>query len=257
MRMTSRRFKGLGIAIAVILALPASTFAQVRVLTSGGFASALQEVLPKFEKETGIKVTIARGASQGTGSNTIGAQLRRGVPADVVVMAREGLDELVSEGRIARGTDVDLAQTPLGVAVRAGSPKPDLSSLAAFKQALLHAKAVSHTGSTTGIYLTSTAFAQIGIADEMAKKIIVAPITAVTSGESEIALQPVSELVHVPGVDFVGPVPEEIQYISVFSAAVVEGSKEPEGSRRLIAFLSSEKTASAIKESGMEPPKPR
>lgn len=255
--MIWRTFNGLGLAFAVVLALPTASFAQVRVLTSGGFASALQAVLPEFEKATGIKVTIGRGGSQGSGPNTIGAQLRRGAPADVVIMAREGLDELITEGRIAAGTAVDLAQTPLGAAVRAGSPKPDLSSLAAFKKALLLAKAVSVTGSTTGMYLTSKAFTQIGIADEMAKKIVIAPIAAVTSGQSDIALQPVSELVHVPGVDFVGPIPKEIQYISVFSAAAVEGSKEPEGSRRLIAFLSSEKAVNAIKESGMEPLKSR
>jgi len=247
----------LGLAIAVVLALPAASLAEVKVLTSGGFASALQELVPEFEKATGIKVTIARGASQGSGPNTIGAQLRRGLPADIVIMAREGLDELIAEGRIAAKTDVNLAQTPLGAAVRAGSSKPDISSLAAFKQALLRAKTVSVTGSTTGIYLTTKAFSQIGIGEEMSKKIIFAPVTALANGESEIALLPVSELLHVPGVDFVGPVPTEIQYMSVFSAAIVSGSKEPDVSKRVLEFLTSEKANSAIKESGMEPPKSR
>src|SRR6266576_2455702 len=102
-----------------VLALPAASFAQVKVITSGGFSAAFQELLPEFEKTTGITVTAARGSSQGNGPNTIGAQLRRGVPADVVIMSREGLDELIAEGRIVAGTDVDLAQTPLGLAVRA------------------------------------------------------------------------------------------------------------------------------------------
>jgi molybdate transport system substrate-binding protein len=172
-------------------------------------------------------------------------------------MAREGLDGLIAEGRIAAKTDVNIAQTPLGAAVRAGSSKPDISSLAAFRQALLRAKTVSVTGSTTGIYLTSKAFSEIGIGEEMSKKIIFAPVTAVANGESEIALQPVSELLHIPGVDFVGPVPTEIQYMSIFSAAIVSDSKEPDASKRLLEFLTSEKASSAIKESGMEPPKSR
>jgi molybdate transport system substrate-binding protein len=131
------------LVIAALLALPSASFAQIKVITSGGFAAALQEILPEFEKATAIKVTTARGASQGNGPNAIDAQLRRGVPADVVILSREGLDELIAEVRIAEKTDVDLAQTPLGVAVRAGAAKPDISTVDAFKQALLHAKSIN------------------------------------------------------------------------------------------------------------------
>src|ERR1700680_2151692 len=106
--------------IAAFLSAPAPSFAQITVITSGGFSAAYREVLPEFEKASGIRVTTKSGASQGSGPNPIGAQLRRGVPADVVIMSREGLVELMAEGRIVAGTDLDLAQTPIGVSVRAG-----------------------------------------------------------------------------------------------------------------------------------------
>ena len=244
-------------AIAAALALPAASFAQLNVITSGGFSAAYRELLPEFEKDARIKVSTTSGSSQGSGPNTIGAQLRRGVPADVVIMSREGLAELIAEGRIAAGTDVDLARTPLGVSVRAGTPKPDISTVDAFKKTMLHAKSVTFPGSTTGIYLMTKLFPQLGIANEMAGKVTHTGVAAVARGDAEIAVQPMSELLHVPGVDFVGTMPAEIQYVSVFAAAVVAGSKEPESSKRLIAFLASENATAAIKKSGMEPSKSR
>ena len=127
-------------------------------------------MLPEFEKTTGITVTTTRGQSQGGGPNAIGAQLRRGVPADIVIMSKEGLDELIADGRIAAGTDLDLARTPLGVSVRAGASKPDISTVAAFKQMLLRAKSITFPSSTTGIWMTTKLFPQLGIAGEMAGK---------------------------------------------------------------------------------------
>jgi hypothetical protein len=129
-------------AITMVLFLPAASLAQVKVLMSGGFSAAYQELLPQFENTTGITVTTARGASQGDGPTTIGAQLRRGVPADMVIMSRDGLAELFAEGRIVVGTDVDLGRVLLGVGVRAGTPHPDISTIDTFKQSLLRAKAI-------------------------------------------------------------------------------------------------------------------
>jgi molybdate transport system substrate-binding protein len=245
---------GLVFVIAVVLAWPALSFAQVQVqvIMSGGFSAAYRELLPTFEKATGIRVNTTSGPSQGNGPNTIGAQLRRGVPADVVIMSREGLNELIAEGKIIPRTDVDLAQSSLGMAVRTGVPKPDISTVDAFKQTLLHAKSITFPGSTTGIYLMTKLFPQLGIDKEIAGKITETDV-AVPNGKFEIAIQPVSELLDVPAFDFVGPIPVEIQYISVFSSAIVTGSKEPEASKRLIAYLASESATEAIKKSGMEP----
>src|SRR5215467_1993137 len=142
------------VASATLLAWPIAASAQVKVLMSGGFGGAYEKLLPQFEQTTGIKVTTGSGASQGTGPQTIGGQLAQGVAADVVIMSREGLAELVAANRIAAGTDVDLARVALGVAVRAGAAKPDVSSVDAFKQATLSAKTIS-AASTSGLWVKS------------------------------------------------------------------------------------------------------
>ena len=129
------------------------------------------------------------------------AQLRRGVLADVVILSREGLSQLIEEGRIGTGTDTDLAQASLGMAVRAGAPKPDISTVESFKQTLIRAKSITFTSSTSGVYLTTILFPRLGIADEMARKSTTTGVAAVAKGEAELAVQPVSELLPVPGVD--------------------------------------------------------
>ena len=252
------------VLIGVVVALPTASLAQgqvqVRVIMSGGFSAAFRELQPEFEKTTGIKLTVTRGASQGVGPDTIGAQLHVGVPEDVVIMSREGLDELIAEGWIVAGTDVDLGQSPLGMSVRAGAPKPDISTVEAFKRTMLRAKSVTFPSSTTGIYLVTKLFPQLGIAKEMAAKTTSTGVAAVAKGDAEIAVQPVSELLRAPGVDFVGTIPTEIQYVSVFSAAMVNDLKQPkavlaaraQGAKELIAFLASEKARTAIQKSGME-----
>jgi molybdate transport system substrate-binding protein len=239
--------------VALALIAPAVSFAQLNVITSGGFAEPLRAILPDFQKATGITVITARGQSQGGGPNAIGAQLRRGMPADVVIMAREGLNELIAESRIVTGTEVDLAQTPLGVSVRAGAPKPNINTVEAFRQTLLQAKSITFPSSTTGIYMMTKLFPQLGIADILAGKITHTGVADVANGNAELAIQPVSELLHVEGTEFVGTIPSEIQYISVFSCAAVQGGKQLDASNRLIAFLRSEKAKAAIRNSGMEP----
>jgi molybdate transport system substrate-binding protein len=227
----------------------------MKVIISGGFSGPYRQLLPGFEGSTGISVTTLSGASQGKGSETIGAQLERGVEADVVILSREGLTELIAAGRIVAGSDVDLATAPVGAAVRAGAPRPDISTVAAFKQALLDAKVVAVPASTSGIYLTTEIFPRLGIKED---KVRIMPrgsqsSTLVAAGGADIAIQPTSELMHVPGLDYLGPIPEELQLIQTFCAAIVAGSKEAEASRALIAFLASEGAAGVITASGMQP----
>jgi molybdate transport system substrate-binding protein len=236
-----------------VLVLPTAAVAQVKVIMSGGFSSAYQKVLPEFERTSGIKVTTSTGASQGDGPNTIGAQLRNGAPADVVIMNRLGLNELISQGRIVAGTDIDVAQTSLGVTVRAGASKPDIRTIDAFKQTLLRARSVAIDSSTSAIYLASKVFPRLGITNQMSGKTLPEGANAVASGSAEIAVLPVSEILPVRGVEFVGLIPAEIQEVNVFAAAVLAGTKQIETSKRLIAFLTSHSTVAAIKQSGMEP----
>ena len=213
--------------------------AQLNVLISGGFAGAYEQLLPEFQRMSGIKVTTGSGASQGSGPQTIAAQLGRGVAADVVILSREGLNDLIAANHIATGTDVNLARVPLGVAVRAGTPKPDVSTVDSFKQVLLKAKTVAIPGSTGGIRLTTDVFPRLGIAEKINVKLTPRGTGAagmVAAGEADIAVMPVNEILHAAGVDFVGTIPPEIQLAQVFSAAVVAGSREIEAPKRLIEF---------------------
>ena len=169
-------------------------------------------------------------------------------------MSKEGLGELLAEGRIIPASAVDLAQARLGVAVRAGTPKPDINTVEAFRHMLLRSKSINAV-STTGLYLTEKLLPQLGIAGEVTGKIKGGTVTTVASGEVEIGIRPVSELVKLPGIDFVGPVPKEVQYLSMFSAAIVAGSKQVDAGQRLIRFLGSETAEAAIRRSGMDPVK--
>jgi molybdate transport system substrate-binding protein len=167
-------------------------------------------------------------------------------------MNRLGLDELIAQGRIVMGTDVDVAQTSLGVAVRAGAPKPDISTVAAFRQTLLRARSVTIDSSTSAIHLSTKLFPRLGIADAMTGKTMAAPATAVSRGNAEIGVLPVSEILPVGGVELVGTIPAEIQDVQVFVAAVIAGSEQIAASKRLIAYLTSQSAAMVIEQSGME-----
>src|SRR5262244_2535350 len=196
--------------IFATLLWPMAASAQLNVLISGGFSGAYEQLLPEFERTSGIKVTTGSGASQGTGPQTIAAQLARGVPADVVILSREGLSELIAAKRIAAGTDVDLARVPLGVAVRAGTTKPDVSTVEAIKLLLLKAKTVAVPGSTSGIWLRTDLFPRLGIVEKVNVKATPRGTHAtemVAEGGADLAIMPVSEILHAAGVDFAGSLP--------------------------------------------------
>jgi molybdate transport system substrate-binding protein len=230
--------------------------AQLTVIISGGFSSSYRDLLPGFEDSTGIKVTTLSGASQGKGPETIAAQLERGVAVDVVIMSREGLSDLEAQGRILAGTGVDLAVAGVGAAVRPGSRRPDISTVAGFKQALLDAKVVAVPASTSGIWLMNELFPRLGIADRLKIKVLARGTQCaalVASGAADIGLQPTSELVREQGLDYLGPIPEEIQFPQTFCAAITRGSKEVEAAKQLIAFLASGSAAAVISRNGMQP----
>jgi molybdate transport system substrate-binding protein len=253
--LVSANTKTLLVILAALPIWPVAASAQLKVLISGGFSGAYEQLLPDFERTGGIKVTTGSGSSQGTGPQTIAAQLARGVSADVVILSREGLNDLIAANRIAAGTDVDLARVPIGVAVRAGTPKPDVSTLEIFKQVLLHAKTVAVPGSTSGIWVTTDLFPRLGLAEKISVKVTPRGSGAtalVASGDADIAVLPVSEILHAPGVDLAGAIAPEIQFIQTFAAAVVAGSTKVQEARRLIEFLSSARASEAIGSSGME-----
>jgi molybdate transport system substrate-binding protein len=229
---------------------------ELKVLISGGFSGPYEQLVPQFERTTGIKVATGSGSSQGKGPQTIAAQLARGVPADVVILSREGLTELIAQRRIAPGTDVDLARTPIGVAVRAGAPKPDVRTVDDFKRVVLKAGTVAVPSSTSGIFLIEEIFPRLGIAGRV--NVTATPrgsgaAAMVATGEADIGLLPVSEIVHAQGVELAGVIAEEIQLHQIFAAAIVSGSKQIETAKRLISFLTSEPAAQTIRRGGMDP----
>jgi molybdate transport system substrate-binding protein len=213
-------------------------------------------VLPEFERNTGIAVTTLSGASQGTGPKTIKSQLEQGVDVDMVILSKEGLDELTTAGRITKGSEVALASVPLGAAVRQGSPKPDISSVDALKRALLSASLVALPGSTSGIFLKDEVFPKLGIAGKVTSKLFARGIEstgALATGEADLAIGPVSELVNQPGIELLGALPDDVQLVQVFTAAITGTAQHSEPAKRLIEFLASGQTTVAIRNSGMEP----
>ncbi|WP_161485615.1 MULTISPECIES: extracellular solute-binding protein [unclassified Polynucleobacter] len=228
--------------------------AQLEVMISGGFSGPYKQMLPAFEKATGIKVVTKSGASQGSGPKTIKAQLAAGTTADVVILSREGLTELMEQNKILQGSDVDLAQAPLGLAIPAGNPKPDISTVSAFANALVKAKKIVVPGSTSGIYLTQELFPKLGVSNQISVQVTergAQSAAILAAREANIAVQPSSELVNIPGIDYVGPIPNSVQLVQTFAAAIVLNSPNQESAKKLIQFLSSPNAVGPIKNSGM------
>lgn len=229
--------------------------AQLTVMISGGFSGPYQQVLPQFEKMTGVTVTTLSGASQGSGPKTIKAQLDKGVNADVVILSREGLTELIAAGKIIEGTDVDLAAAPLGAAIPAGTVKPKISTVAELRQTLIDTKFIAVPGSTSGIYLVDELFPRLNLTNLISVKVTErgSQATALLAEKKVgMAVQPTSELVNVVGIDFIGRLPNEVQLIQTFAAAIVTGSKENKSAQQLIQLLTSQQAAQAIQNSGMD-----
>ena len=228
---------------------------ELNVIISGGFSLAYHNVLPDFERATGIDVTTLSGASQGIGPKTIKYQLEHRTDIDVVILSKEGLEELAAKGIIVDGSEAGLATTPLGAAVRLGSLKPDISDIDALKQPLLAARLVVMPGSTSGLFVKDELFPKLAIADKVSFKVVprgTDSTAMLAGGEADLAIGPMSELVYQPGVDVLGPLPESVQLVQVFTAAIVNTSRHMDQARQLIAFLTSDLAEAAIKKSGME-----
>jgi molybdate transport system substrate-binding protein len=257
-RLKSANFRALVLGVAGVLLLAgAASGAEVRVMISGGLTAAFNALVPEFERLTGNKVLTAYGPSMGTTVNAIPIRLERGESADVLIMVGYALGDLVRQGKVIADSRVDLVKSPIGVAVQSGAPKPDISSADAVKRALLAAKSIAYSDSASGVYVSTEMFQRLGIADavkDKARKIPAEPVAGVVArGDAEIGFQQISEMLPVPGVDIVGPLPPELQKITVYSAGIVTTSEEPDAGRALITFLASPAASAAIVKSGMEP----
>ncbi len=255
MKPLTAQFRSLFAGVAILLLPAAASAAEVHVMISGGLSAAYNALVPEFEKATGNKVITAYGPSMGTTVNAIPMRLERGEPADVLILVGYALGDLIKQGK-ARDR-VDLVNSKIGVAVKAGSPKPDISSVDAVKRALLAAKTVAYSDSASGVYISTEMFDKLGIAAEMkdkARKIPATPVAEIVArGEAELGFQQISELKPVHGIDIVGPLPDALQKVTVFSAGIATVSKEPEAGKALIKFLASPAARETIVNSGLEP----
>jgi len=246
----------LGFATAVAFGTMANA-AEVHVMISGGLTAAFKKLAPEFERTTGNKVTVAYGPSMGTTVNAIPMRLERGEPADVLIMVGYALGDLVTKGKVAADSRVDLVKSPIGVAVKSGTPHPDISTADAVKRALLAAKTIAYSDSASGVYVSTEMFDKLGIKDAMKDKARMIPATPVgeivAHGDAEIGFQQISELKPVTGIDIVGPLPDELQKITIFSAGIATSSKEPEAGKALIKFLASPAARDTIVNSGLDP----
>jgi len=242
---------------AAPFALPSPASAEVHVISSGGFTAAYKELVSGCEVKIGQKVVSAYGASMGAAPDAIPNRLARGEPADIVILASDAFDKLVKDGKGMPGSRVDLVRSVIGLSVKAGTPKPDISTVEALKKTLLEAKSIAYSASASGTYLSEELFPKLDPSGQVmakSKKIFSERVgTVVVRGEAELGFQQVSELVTIDGLDFVGTLPEEVQRVTVFSAGLAAGSKEPEAAKQLIACLGSPEAAPVIKKTGLEP----
>ncbi|MGD1096456.1 MAG: substrate-binding domain-containing protein, partial [Bryobacteraceae bacterium] len=243
MKKLSFTSRTVALAVATIhFAAGVASGEEIRVMTSGAFTAAYLELIPQFESATGNKIVTA-ATSIGSGADSIPSRLQHGELVDVVIVDDGSLDALIKEGTVMAGSKVPLARSGIGMAVRAGSHKPDISSLDALRRTLLEAKSIAYSASVSGRYLSTELFQRLGIADQLAAKsqrIERERVGAVVArGDAEIGFQQISELLPVPGIDYVGPLPAELQRVSLFSAGVATGSKQPDAARALIRFLAS------------------
>ena len=231
--------------------------AEIRVITSGAFTEAYKQVIPLYEQASGHKVISAFGASVGKAPDSIPSRFERGEKFDVVILSEGGLEALLKEGKLVPGSRVDLARSQIGAAVRKGTPKPDISTVAALKQALLNAKSIAYSASASGTYISGELFAKLGVAEQMkdkAKRIFSERVGAVVArGDAELGFQQVSELIYFKELDFIGTLPDEVQQTIFFSGALVQGSTEQDTARHLLRFLSSAAVAGIVRDTGLDP----
>ena len=237
--------------------LATASAAEIRVMASGGFTAAYRVLVPVFEKQTGHTVVSAYGASMGDAPDAIPQRLARGEPADVLILAASGLESLVRQGRALEGSRVDLAESRIGFAVRAGAPKPDMGSVEAVRKALLEARSIAYSASASGVYFSTEMVRRLGIADEVlpkARRILSERVGSVVArGDAELGLQQISELLPIQGIELLGPLPPELQRVTVFSAGIAAGSQQPDAARELIRFLASPAAAPAVTATGLDP----
>jgi molybdate transport system substrate-binding protein len=249
------------IGVAALSMAGRASAADLRVMISAGFYGVYSELGPAFERLSGHHLVTTRGPSMGDSPEAIPARLARGEAADVAILDGGAADELIKRELLRAGSKVELARSLIGMAVRAGTEKPDISSVDSLRSTLLAATSIAYSDSGSGTYLSTVLFPKLGIADQIAPKSRKVrgppsgePVASVVArGEAEIGFQQVSELIHVPGVSFAGTLPAEVQPVFSFAGAITRNVREPEAATALIRFLASAEAAPVIAKAGLMP----
>ncbi len=234
-----------------------TTTNEFRVMTSGAFTAAYKALIPQLERLTG-KTVITVTTSIGTGDTSIPNRLKRGEVADIVIVAEPAIRQFIADGYVLADGAALLARSGIGMAVRAGAPKPDISTADGLRNTLLQAKSIGYSASESGKYLTTELVQRLGIAGQVLPKSRLVGggerVGAVVArGELDIGFQQISELLPVPGIDHITPLPPELQKISSFMAGIGANSADQAAARKVIEFLASPEAAKAIANSGLEP----
>jgi molybdate transport system substrate-binding protein len=245
-------------AVACFLVAASSIAAEVKVMISGGLQSPYEELGPEFEHATGHKLSTQKGPSMGTTPQAIPNRIDRGEPVDVVIMVRDALGELVKRGKVVASSRVDIANSKIAMAVKAGAPKPDIGTMEAFKRTVLEAKAIAYSDSASGVYLEKTLFPKMEIWEQIKDKSRAIPAEpvgkVVARGDASIGFQQLSELKAVgPGIDIVGLVPAEAQKVTTFSAGIATNAQQPAAAKALLDFFATERAKAVMVEAGLEP----
>jgi len=240
------------IVMATTLFSGAAGAADINVLSTQATQEAYLELVAQFEKATGHRVK-----TDFTGTLNVQKRLASGESFDMIIMAAPAIDEQIKLGKAVAGSRVDLAKSGTGVAVRKGAPKPDIGSVEAFRKTLLSVKSIGYSTGPSGVYMLGV-FERLGVAEQVKGKLKQTPSgvfvgNLIANGETEIGFQQISELVHFAGIDYVGPLPGELQRMTVFSAGIHAGAKQPDAARALVKFLTAPAAAGVIRKHGLEP----
>ncbi len=241
--------------VSIIVAVLMSAFvnaAEIKVASTQATEEAYKELVAQFEKSTGHKVTTYY-----SGTLNVQKRIADGEPYDLIIMAGPAIDDQIKLGKAVAGSRVDFAQSGTGMAVKKGAPKPDIGSVDAFKKALLAAKSIGYSTGPSGIYMLSV-FEKLGIADQMKGKLKQTPSgvfvgTLIATGETEVGFQQISELVHFDGIDYVGPLPGDLQRMTMFSTGIHAGATQAEAARALVKHITAPAAAPVIRKHGLEP----
>lgn len=246
-----------GIVMTTLLAAAPANAEDLRVMNSGGFTAAYKLMLPKFEAASGDHVDTAWGPSMGKAPEAIPNRLARGESADVVIMVGYALDDLIKAGVVRADSRVDLADSRIGVVVKAGDAVPDVSTPEKLKAALLAAKSVAYSDSASGIYVERELFKKLGIADQMHGKAVMVQKTPVAekvaAGDYALGLQQVSELLPVKGIAYAGKIPESLQSVTRFAGGVPVKAPHPEEAKKLLTYMAAPAAAKDVESTGLDP----